>query len=105
MTYPVKGRRVENLGENVSEWCRLTGEGSTTHDVCLDHAYDLETNSHYYDHILHPRGTNPTYGDEPQGDYGWGGDVEHPPYGEMDPADRCCVICDVELLDEQEGAS
>jgi hypothetical protein len=100
----VRGRRVENLGANVSEWCLLTGEGSTTYDVCMGGIRELEDDPHCHDDLLAPQGMNTAHGDEPQGVDGWGGDVIHPPYDEMDPRDRICAICACPLKDE-EGAS
>jgi hypothetical protein len=89
----MNGRRVENLGENVSAWCDRTHEGSSTWDVCEEHAEYLDDDPSYYDNDLVP------YGDgEPSGDAGRGGDVEHPPYA--DGSYHCALAwCRVRLQD------
>jgi hypothetical protein len=85
------GRRVENLGKNVTDWSTRTGNGASTIDLCNSHAVELDTHPHRFDGVLHP------YGDgEPVGEDGWGGDVEHPNYDES--AIRCAIpTCQVLL--------
>jgi hypothetical protein len=86
------GRRVENLGANVSAWNAVTGDGSSTHDVCKAHAEALDENPHRYDALLIP------YNGDPFGEDGWGGDVEHPPYDQE--MIRCAILtCQVLLGD------
>lgn len=81
--------RVENLGSNVDHWHRERGDGSSTHDVCLGCHRKLVANPHVYDEVLKPYNTG-----EPQGEDGWGGDVEHPDY---EHEDYSCVVCNKKL--------
>lgn len=84
--------RVENLGKNVSEYCRSTGNGSSTWDLCPNCASELDSDSHCFDEKLIPYNAG-----EPMGDAGRGGDCGHPAYsGE----DYKCEICNVELTDD-----
>jgi hypothetical protein len=83
------GRRVENLGKNVHEWCERTGEGSSTHDLCKAHAEQLDRNPHRFDTYLKPYGTGRDGSVEPLGEDGWGGDVVHPNYDEL--SERCAI--------------
>lgn len=82
--------RVENLGKNVDEWWEEVGEGSSTHDVCSECAEILDMDPHAFDEELQP------YNGDPQGDAGWGGDVDHPSYGEYD-IDYNCEACGAKL--------
>lgn len=85
--------RVENLGKNVDEWyAKNRGDGSSTHDVCRGCANRLEKNPHAFDDKLKP------YNGDPQGDEGWGGDVDHPPYDD-DPGSYKCAACGKKLTD------
>lgn len=86
--------RVENLGNNVNEYCERTSNGSSTWDICRECAADLEDSPHIFDKELSPYNN-----DEPEGDEGRGGDVDHPPYEECDYK---CVICK-KVLDEDEN--
>lgn len=79
--------RVENRGANVEQWCQRTGNGSSTHDLCRYCADDLDSLQ------LLPR----YHTDEPLGDEGWGGNIEHPPY---EDDDYICFICDTTLTEE-----
>jgi hypothetical protein len=83
------GRRVENLGTNVSEWCEKTGNGSSTVDLCKAHAKQLDRDSHRFDEYLFP------YNGDPVGEGGWGGNVEHPNY---DDDDYRCAIPNCNIL-------
>lgn len=83
------GRRVENLGKNVGEWCEQTGNGSSTYDLCEHHARQLDKDPHAYDTILRP------YNGDPIGIDGWGGDVAHPNY---DDDEYRCTIPDCKVL-------
>lgn len=87
--YRFRGRRVENLGANVSAWNERTGNGSSTHDLCTSCARQLERDPYCYDGILFP------YNGDPVGEDGWGGDVEHPNY---DECDYRCAIPDCKVL-------
>ena len=77
------GRRVENLGANVSAWSEKTGNGSSTFDLCKAHAEQLDENPHRFDAILQP------YNGDPPGEDGRGDNVEHPDYDECDY--RCAI--------------
>jgi len=77
--------RIENIGANVTAWCDKYGDGSSTYDVCSYHHREITDSPHAYAHKLLPYGTN-----EPVGDAGWGGDVEHPPY---EDEGYCCAVC------------
>ena len=69
--------RVENYGFNVTEWYQTEarGNGTSTHDVCMECYEQLRIDPHAFDDAgLYP------YNGDPQGDLGFGGDVEHPPY-------------------------
>ena len=83
------GRRVENLGANVSAWCKRTGNGSSTVDLCKSHAARLDKNPNCYDGILKPSNGDPV------GGAGWGGDAKHPNY---DECDYRCAIPDCQVL-------
>jgi len=87
------GRRVDNLGANVSAWHESPeagGNGSSTYDVCSECCWDLEQDPHAHDDDLTP------YNGDPQGEDGWGGDVVHPPY---DDGEYTCKVCGVPLRD------
>jgi hypothetical protein len=86
--YP--GRRVTNLGKNVEEWSDRTGEGSSTYNLCRYHARWLDSDPHCFDNEL-----NPYHIDEPVGEDGWGGDVEHPNF---DDDEYRCVLKDCRCL-------
>ena len=79
--------RVENLGTSVDAWNKETGEGSTTHDICTSCHRKLEKNSHEFDQQLTPINL-----DEPTGDLGWGGEVDHPSYADKFQ-DYYCKVC------------
>lgn len=84
------GRRVSNLGANVSAWSDQSREGSSVFDLCKAHAEQLEKNPHRFDDVLKP------YNGDPIGEDGWGGDVVHPNYD--DEWDDCrCAVCGVLL--------
>jgi hypothetical protein len=75
--------RVENLGQNVDEWYKTARSGSSTHDVCSHcNRILLHDPKHFK---LQPYNTR-----EPQGDKGWGGEVEHPDY---EDSDYTCAAC------------
>jgi len=80
--------RIENMGENVSEFCEASGDGSSTFDLCACCAEVLEDDPHAYDAELEP------YNGDPYGDDGYGGDCEHPDY---DEEDYVCEICGDQL--------
>ena len=86
--------RVENLGPELDAFCRETGNGSSTYDVCAECAEELRDDPHCHNDKLKP------FNGDPQGSEGWGGDVEHPPYDELD---YTCVICNKPLTDEEDG--
>lgn len=88
--------RVENLGENVDRWCHENGEGSSTYDVCSEHHDELVNDPHAHNTTLIPYGSR-----EPQGEGGWGGDIEHPDYDSFSP--YFCAICGVELSGATDG--
>lgn len=92
----VPGIRIANVGANVSEWSERTGEGSSTWDICKRHIPTLEKLPYAYDDILVPYVDR----EEPSGEDGREGDVAHPPYEEMDEADRKCAICGHDLIDD-----
>lgn len=77
--------RVENQGDNVTEWCEREDEGSSTYDVCTRCHARLEADPFRFDDKLQPYGPK-----EPDGDEGWGGDVSHPPY---DDEEYDCAVC------------
>lgn len=76
--------RIENIGDNVSEYCERTGEGSSTFDICTDCASHLETDPHVYDAILSP------YNGDPEGDEGYEAGCVHPDY---DEEGYLCTFC------------
>lgn len=76
--------RIENIGDNVTEYCERTGEGSSTFDICTGCASHLETDPHVYDAILSP------YNGDPEGDGGYDEGCVHPDY---DDEDYICEIC------------
>ncbi len=88
------GIRVENLGANVSAWCKKTGEGSTTYDLCVTCHAELLNDPHSLDNDLTPQGPG-----EPQGEDGYGGDVEHPSYNDTE---YNCTICGTVLMDKED---
>ena len=76
--------RVENCGENVSQWCEETGEGSSTLDLCNFCARQLKHDPHVFGDNLQP------YNGDPVGTDGWFAGVEHPSYsGEGYGCDVC----------------
>lgn len=81
--------RVFNSGANVDEWCRVTGEGSSTFDICRVCAQRLQINPHHFDNVLTPYGQ-----DEPEGDAGREGETDHPCYSEENYS---CETCGREL--------
>ena len=81
--------RVENMGDNVTEWCTASGEGSSTFDVCKGCAAKLETDPHRYDDELAVYGPH-----EPDGTDGRGGDCSAPDY---DDEEYNCAVCDRRL--------
>ena len=81
--------RVTNHGPSVDSYCRATGNGSATEDLCNACAGRLARNSHCFDHLLIPD-------QHTQGENGWGGDLEHPPY---DECDYRCSVCEKTLTD------
>lgn len=85
--------RVEALGKNIDKFCRETGDGSSTYDVCRDCHNDLVNDPHCYDDELGVYNGEP---DEPED--GWGGEVEHPDYVDEDYR---CAVCN-ELLTEED---
>lgn len=86
--------RVENMGENVTEWCEKTGDGSSTFNLCTDCHDVLEDDPHAFDKKLKP------YGDgEPEGDEGRGGDASHPSY---DEDDYTCDVCGCKLTSDDD---
>lgn len=76
--------RVENWGNNVTEFCEQSGEGSSTYDLCNHCADVLNIDPHAYDDDLTP------YNGDPQGSKGWAAGCEHPPYADED---YCCAVC------------
>ena len=84
--------RVDNLGKNVDVWYETEsgGNGSSTHDVCLDCHSQLRIDPHCFDNKLQP------YNGDPQGEDGWGSNVEHPPYEDVPELYRC-QVCDKPL--------
>lgn len=86
--------RFANAGPNVSEWSHATGEGSTTFDLCKKCSRVATRNPHAFDDELEPEGT-----DEPWGEDGLEGGVEHPPYDELD---YTCAVCGHELDERDE---
>lgn len=86
--------RIENLGSNVSAWCNRTGNGSSTHDVCVRCYGRVEANPHAFDAQLD------RYNGDPLGTEGWGGDVAHPPY---EDEDYTCAVCDRPLGERDNG--
>lgn len=77
--------RIENIGNNIVEWADRTGEPSSTFDVCQKHYIMIMRDPHRYNNALTPYGHN-----EPSGDRGRGGDVDHPPYDEDVSS---CAVC------------
>ena len=86
--------RVENTGQNVSKYCEESGEGSSTYDVCGDCYDGLQCDPNFYNEQLTP------YNGDPQGDEGWTGDANRPPY---DDDDYECAVCGVHLTEENAG--
>lgn len=86
---------VENLGANVHAWCERTGNGSSTYNLCRDCHDELTVNPHAFPAVLRP------YNGDPVGVDGWGGDVEHPPYGEFE--DDRCACCGALLDQDRDG--
>ena len=73
--------RIENHGDNVTEWCVETGSGSTTHDLCNSCYKGVEKNPHKKLDL---------YNGDPLGEAGWLGEIEHPNYSEDD---YNCAVC------------
>ncbi len=86
--------RVENLGNNVSEWYEETGEGTSTHDVCNNCHEELEQDPKCFNEQLVP------YNGDPQGDEGWSGDSARPDY---DDSGYNCEVCGVLLTEDNAG--
>ena len=81
--------RIENCGPNVDEFCRESGDGSSTHDVC---AFCAPGDGEFItDKNLTP------YNGDPVGTDGWGGEVEHPCF---EGEDYRCTICNAKLTEE-----
>ena len=74
--------RVENNGDNVTEWCVRTSNGSTTHDICNTCYKVVQKNPHAF--VLD------CYNGDPLGNAGWWGEIEHPSYSECDYR---CEVC------------
>lgn len=88
--------RVENLGPNVDAWyAKSGGDGTSTYDLCAECAGELDGSPHLFNDKLQPYQHN-----EPQGDDGWGGEVEHPPYDDGD--DYRCTVCNRRLRDDKD---
>lgn len=81
--------RLENCGPSVDKFCRETGNGSSTHDVCR-HCAPADGE------FIKDKGLVPYNGD-PEGEEGWTGEVEHPCYSECDYR---CVICKAKLTED-----
>lgn len=85
ITFTTKGNimpRVENTGDNVSEWYENDGDsGSSTLDVCNVCYKELLRDPKSLNNKLRP------YNGDPQGDSGWVGDIDRPDY---DDQDYCC---------------
>jgi hypothetical protein len=93
--------RVEALGPEVDKFCEESGNGSSTHDVCLDCYADLLIDPHAHDEELK------TYNGEPDGapSHGWAGDVVHPPYEDLAEEGNpyYCEVCNRELKARDNG--
>ena len=86
--------RVENCGPAVDAFCRSTGEGASTHDICADCAQDLIDDPHGFNDKL------VTYNGAEQGELGWADeDCPHPPY---EGEDYRCAICNVRLTEDDD---
>ena len=88
--------RVYNSGPAVDKWHEDNDgqEGSSTLDVCSECYTDLSACPTEYNDKLKP------YGDcEPQGEEGWIGEAEHPPYAEEDYE---CEMCGKTLGDDDD---
>lgn len=88
--------RVENLGASVDAWNKESGEGSTTHDVCKACHLQLEKTPHEFDRQLIPLNL-----DEPHGEKGWGGEVDHPSYKD-NFQDYYCKVCGRRLTEKDD---
>lgn len=86
--------RVENLGPSVDEFCGRTGNGSSTWDVCAScyRLHDLEQGTTEVNHRLIP------YNGDPDGEER-GGNVDHPPYEDMDYR---CELCGKHLTSKDD---
>jgi hypothetical protein len=78
--------RIENHGDNVTEWCLRTSNGSTTHDLCNKCFKVVKKNPHEFSLDL--------YNGDPLGEAGWLGEIEHPDYS---GCDYKCAVCNKKL--------
>jgi len=83
--------RVENTGDNVSQYCEESGEGSSTFDICGGCEIDLIGDETCFVGILKP------YNGDPIGHDGHSSGADHPPYSECD---YTCDVCNNPLKDE-----
>jgi len=88
--------RVENAGPSVDDWARSTGGPSSTFDLCDDCRGLLLMHPGRYFKELPPYGE----GGEPEGEYGYVGEVAHPNY---DSAHYVCAKCGKKLTEERDG--
>lgn len=99
--------RVENQGPEVDEWFTLANQPRTTHDLCHACHQIVGQDPHALHAFLSPLHTNAAAGPEPRGSAGWGGDLEHLSYAELQspvggPVE--CAACGVALTEEDDRA-
>lgn len=90
--------RIENSGDNVTDWCNTTGNGSSTHDVCKS-CYSKLANKGKDAAARLAKGLY-LYNGDPVGSDGWVGDIDHPPYEEEDYS---CSSCGKKLTARDNG--
>ena len=85
--------RLENCGPSVDAFCRETGSGSSTHDICADCAQEFSFDFPTPDDRLKPDL------EDPVGEDGWHLTDYHPPYSECDYR---CELCGKKLTEEDD---
>ena len=105
--------RVENQGSDVDAWVSTANQNPTahqdrtTHDLCRACYALLIPDPQALNAFLSPLQTSLVAGPEPRGADGWGGDLEHQTYAELQspvggPVE--CAACGVPLTEEDDRA-
>jgi len=84
--------RVYNCGKSVDEWCKQTGNGSATADICADCAEGFSCDFPTLEPDLDKTGH-----EGPIGEDGWEIGAEHPCYSECD---YNCALCNEKLTED-----